>query len=98
MLQHDDVVKMDFGTHINGRIIDCAWTMTFNPKFDPLVEAVREVSTKLSIDYQSILHRAGGRPDDLKGGICKYKVFLKMEQVLLLIWKKKQGRGLQLPH
>lgn len=37
----DDVVKMDFGTHINGRIIDCAWTMTFNPKFDPLKEAVR---------------------------------------------------------
>ena len=49
VLQHDDVVKMDFGTHINGRIIDCAWTMTFNPKFDPLVEAVREVNTnKLS--------------------------------------------------
>ena len=39
----DDVVKMDFGTHINGRIIDCAWTMTFNEKFDPLVNAVREV-------------------------------------------------------
>lgn len=44
VLQHDDVVKMDFGTHINGRIIDCAWTMTFNPKFDPLVEAVREAT------------------------------------------------------
>ena len=55
VLQHDDVVKMDFGTHINGRIIDCAWTMTFNPKFDPLVEAVREVSTKLNTDYQSII-------------------------------------------
>ena len=35
MLGVDDVVKMDFGTHINGRIIDCAWTMTFNEKFDP---------------------------------------------------------------
>ena len=30
VLGADDVVKMDFGTHINGRIIDCAWTMTFN--------------------------------------------------------------------
>ena len=37
------MVKMDFGTHIKGRIIDCAWTMSFNPKFDPLKEAVREV-------------------------------------------------------
>ena len=43
VLGADDVVKMDFGTHIKGRIIDCAWTQTFNPKFDPLKEAVREV-------------------------------------------------------
>ncbi len=46
VLGADDVVKMDFGTHIKGRIIDCAWTMTFNPKFDPLKEAVREVSLR----------------------------------------------------
>ncbi len=44
VLGKDDVVKMDFGTHINGRIIDCAWTMTFNPKFDPLVKAVQEAT------------------------------------------------------
>jgi len=31
----------DFGTHVNGRIVDCAWTMTFDEKFDPLKEAVR---------------------------------------------------------
>lgn len=46
VLGKDDVVKMDFGTHINGRIIDCAWTMNFNPKFDPLKEAVRDVGEK----------------------------------------------------
>ncbi len=44
VLGADDVIKMDFGTHINGRIIDCAWTMTFNPKFDPLVEAVKQAT------------------------------------------------------
>jgi methionine aminopeptidase type II len=37
----DDVIKLDFGTHVNGRIIDCAWTMNFNPIFDPLVHAVK---------------------------------------------------------
>ena len=84
MLQQDDVVKMDFGTHINGRIIDCAWTMTFNPKFDPLVEAVREVSTKLNTDYQSIPYRAGGRPDNLKGGISKYRRSLNRTGLLLI--------------
>ena len=41
VLEFDDVVKMDFGTHIKGRIIDCAWTLNFNPKFDPLVRAVQ---------------------------------------------------------
>ena len=42
---------MDFGTHINGRIIDCAWTMTFNEKFDPLVNAVREVNHVLVAEW-----------------------------------------------
>jgi len=44
VLQYDDVTKIDFGTHINGRIIDCAWTLSFNPKYDKLIEAVREAT------------------------------------------------------
>jgi methionyl aminopeptidase len=41
VLQYGDVMKMDFGTQIDGRIIDCAWTVSFDPKFDPLLEAVK---------------------------------------------------------
>ncbi|KAG9141336.1 hypothetical protein Leryth_001801 [Lithospermum erythrorhizon] len=44
VLQYDDVMKLDFGTHIDGHIIDCAFTVTFNPMFDPLVEASREAT------------------------------------------------------
>jgi hypothetical protein len=44
ILQPDDVCKIDFGTHINGRIIDCAWTVAFNPKYDELLKAVREAT------------------------------------------------------
>lgn len=44
VLQYDDVTKIDFGTHINGRIIDCAFTLTFNPKYDRLIEAVRDAT------------------------------------------------------
>lgn len=44
VLEYDDVLKIDFGTHINGRIIDCAFTHTFNPKYDKLVEAVRDAT------------------------------------------------------
>lgn len=44
VLEYDDVTKIDFGTHINGRIIDCAFTLTFNPKYDKLVEAVNDAT------------------------------------------------------
>ena len=27
-----------------GRIIDCAWTVAFDPKFDPLLAAVKEAT------------------------------------------------------
>lgn len=44
VIQYDDVTKIDFGTHINGRIIDCAFTHTFNPKYDRLLEAVKDAT------------------------------------------------------
>jgi len=44
VLDYNDVMKVDFGTQINGRIIDCAWTVAFNPRYDPLVEAVKDAT------------------------------------------------------
>ena len=44
VLKYDDVCKIDFGTHINGRIIDCAFTLTFDEKYDQLLKAVREAT------------------------------------------------------
>lgn len=44
VLGADDVMKVDFGTQINGHIIDCAFTVHFNEKFDPLVEAVKDAT------------------------------------------------------
>ena len=35
VLQYDDIVKFDFGTHVNGRIVDCAFTHYFNPRCAP---------------------------------------------------------------
>jgi methionyl aminopeptidase len=43
-LSYDDVMKVDFGVQIDGRIVDCAWTVYFNEKYDPLVNAVREAT------------------------------------------------------
>ena len=34
----------DFGTHVNGRIIDSAFTVAFNPRYDPLLAAVSDAT------------------------------------------------------
>ncbi|KAH9420933.1 Methionine aminopeptidase 2 [Dermatophagoides pteronyssinus] len=44
VLQYDDVCKIDFGTHVNGHIIDCAFTLTFDPKYDELLKAVKDAT------------------------------------------------------
>ncbi|KAL4427861.1 hypothetical protein ABPG75_001950 [Micractinium tetrahymenae] len=44
VLQYDDVMKLDFGTQINGRIVDSAFTVAFNPRYDPLLAAVRDAT------------------------------------------------------
>jgi len=53
VLQYEDVMKVDFGTQINGRIIDSAFTVAFHPKFDKLLEAVKE-STNTGIKEAGI--------------------------------------------
>jgi len=41
-LNYNDVVKIDYGTHVNGNIIDSAFTVAFNPKFKPLLDASKD--------------------------------------------------------
>jgi len=35
-------MKVDFGVHVNGWIVDSAWTLTFDPVYDNLLAAVRD--------------------------------------------------------
>jgi methionyl aminopeptidase len=41
VLQREDVLKVDIGVHVRGRILDSAFTLTFEPIYDNLLEAVR---------------------------------------------------------
>lgn len=42
VLNYGDVCKIDFGTHVNGNIIDSAFTVAFDQKFEPLINASRD--------------------------------------------------------
>lgn len=44
ILKHDDVMKVDFGVHINGWIVDSAFTMAFDPVYDNLLSAVKDAT------------------------------------------------------
>lgn len=44
VLQYDDVMKVDIGVHVNGRIVDSAFTVSFDPKYDRLLEAVKDAT------------------------------------------------------
>ena len=44
LCKKDDVLKIDFGTEVNGWIIDSAFTVYFNDKHDVLVNAVKEAT------------------------------------------------------
>jgi methionine aminopeptidase len=41
-LSKNDIMKLDFGIQVNGRILDSAFTVAFDPKFEPLVQSTQE--------------------------------------------------------
>ena len=44
VLGQDDVMKVDIGVHLNGLIVDSAFTVAFDSKYDNLLTAVREAT------------------------------------------------------
>ncbi|KAG0334018.1 Methionine aminopeptidase 2 [Podila humilis] len=44
VIQYEDVCKIDFGVHVGGRIIDSAFTLTFDPVYDNLLAAVKDAT------------------------------------------------------
>ena len=41
VLKKEDVLKVDIGVHVRGRILDSAFTLNFEPTYDRLLEAVK---------------------------------------------------------
>jgi len=58
VLSHGDVLKVDFGVHVKGRILDSAFTLTWEPTYNKLLEAVK-ASTNAGIRAAGIDVRLG---------------------------------------
>lgn len=44
VLKYDDVLKLDFGTHVNGYIVDSAFTWAPDQKYEELLAAVKDAT------------------------------------------------------
>lgn len=44
IIKIDDVIKIDIGTHVNGMIIDSAFTVSFNPKYEQILNASKDAT------------------------------------------------------
>jgi methionyl aminopeptidase len=44
VLQQRDVLKVDIGVQVNGRIVDSAFTLSFEPTYDALLAAVKDAT------------------------------------------------------
>jgi len=57
VLQQGDVLKVDFGVHVNGRILDSAFTLSFDHTYDKLIEAVKAATdTGVRVSGSPIIH------------------------------------------
>ncbi len=58
VLQASDVLKVDFGVHVKGRIVDSAFTLNWEPTWDPLLAAVK-AATNAGVKEAGIDARLG---------------------------------------
>ncbi|CAK4079300.1 unnamed protein product [Aphanomyces euteiches] len=58
VLNYGDVMKIDFGTQVDGRIIDSAFSVAFDPQFDPLL-AASKAATEEGVKQAGIDARLG---------------------------------------
>lgn len=75
VLQQEDVMKVDFGVHVNGRIVDSAFTMAFEPRYDKLLQAVRE-ATEAGVREAGVDVRVGDLGSAIQEVMESYEVEL----------------------
>lgn len=76
VITYDDVCKIDFGTHIKGRMIDCAFTVAFNPVYDNLLLAVKD-ATNTGIRESGVDARLGEIGASIQETMESYEVEIK---------------------
>lgn len=74
-LCYDDIIKIDYGVHVNGTIIDSAFTLHFDPKYDEFINISRNL-TKYAVSLC--------RPDAILGEIGRdIEEYIKSKEIVI---------------
>ena len=76
VLKYDDVMKIDFGSHVRGWMTDCAFTVSHNPEYDNLIQAVKE-ATETGIRVAGIDARLGEIGEAIQETMESYECEIK---------------------
>ncbi|KAG0438964.1 Methionine aminopeptidase 2 [Dictyocoela muelleri] len=80
ILKESDILKIDFGTHVNGRIMDSAFTICFDPIYENLLKASQE-ATKKSLDLMGIDVRVCDIGRDVQEVISSYELIIGSKKI-----------------
>ncbi|KAM3072315.1 Methionine aminopeptidase 2 [Clarireedia jacksonii] len=94
LLAQDNVMKVDFGVHINGRIVDSAFTIAFDPMYDNLLEAVKE-ATNTGIREAGIDARMGEIGERIQETMESYEVEIKGQTYPVKAIRNLNGHDIQ---
>lgn len=97
VLKFEDVCKIDFGVHVNGRIIDSAFTLTFDHKYDPLKEAVR-ASTNAGIKMAGIDARLSDIGAEIQEVMESHEITLKGKTYPIKAIRNLSGHSIEPYH
>ena len=75
IIKEDDILKIDFGIHKNGYIIDSAYTHSFNDKYQNLIESAKEAN-QIAIKNSGVDAILGELGKDIKEVIESYEIEL----------------------
>ena len=86
-------MKLDFGTQVGGRIVDCAFTVAFDPKFDPLLHAVK-AATNAGLKAVGIDARLGEVGAEIYEVMTSYEIQLEGKPFNIKPIKNLNGHSL----
>ncbi|KAL7719373.1 Methionine aminopeptidase 2 [Entamoeba marina] len=74
--KNDDVVKVDIGVHVNGHLIDSAFTMTWDPEMQPILDCAKD-ATNTGIRNMGIDVRLCDIGDAIEEVMRSYEIEIK---------------------